>query len=70
MKIYKVKLTESGAAIAWDTYFGIAQSIEIAMIDALRAGKGLSDNEINLEVLSAELIAECSFGPVSLDLAA
>lgn len=70
MKIYKVKLTETGAIIAWNIHYGIAASVEDAMADALRSERELSGDEIDPEVLSVELIADCSFAPASVELAA
>jgi len=67
MNIYKITLRETGSFINWNTLYGIADSMEAAMQNALEAE---AQDEIELEVLSAEAIAECSFAPSVLDLAA
>lgn len=66
MKIYKVTMCEVGSFINWNTVYGIAETIENAMRDAL-AGE---DDEIELEILSVDAIAEYSFVPVAIDIAA
>ena len=66
MTIFKIKIREVGSFINWNTVYGVANSIEDAMRDAL-AGE---PQEIELEILSVEAIAECSFAPQAIDLAA
>ena len=70
MNIYKVKLTEQGQAILFNTYFGVAESIEDAMRYALETEQAAYQGTVALQVLSAELIAECSFLPRDIALAA
>ncbi len=59
MIIFKITLREVGSFINWTTLYGVADSIEEAMQNAL---KSESHELFGLEVFSAEAVAECSFG--------
>ena len=69
MNIYKVKLTEQGQRILFNTYFGVAETIEDAMRYALETEQAAYQDTVDLAILSAELIAECAFMPNDVALA-
>lgn len=70
--IYKVTLSEVGSFINYNTYFGVADSIQDAIDQALAEESLLAKQaeqetgekfEIELEATEVKAIAECGFWP-------
>jgi len=68
VNIYKVVLCETGSLVSWSSHWGVADSIQEAMDAALAAEPALPD--IKFEVKEVHTMADCSFNPKKLRVAA